>query len=627
MLLVLTMPLVAAQPPGELVELSLEELANIQITSVSKKAESIADAPASIFVITSEDIRRSGAISLPEALRLAPNLQVARINAHSYAISARGFNSLLANKLSVMVDGRALYAPLFSGVFWDVQDVVLEDVDRIEVVSGPGATLWGANAVNGVINVITRPARDTQGTMVAGGASSQLKNGVVRHGGAMDNGGHYRVYGKYTDHDNSRLAGGGEATDGWHIGQAGFRSDWGNATRGFSLHGDAYTGRLRQHGMRGIEVSGANVVGRANRQLEDSSTLTWKAYFDHVERKQPDRVIERLDTADIEFQQAMDIALTHHLVWGAGYRLALSRAGKAGIDIAFLPESRTMHWGNVFVQDEWALAQNLHFTAGLKLEQSTYTDAEHLPSLRLAWKPATGYLLWAAASRSIRAPSRVDRDLYSPDNPDVNIDGGRDVKSEVAKVMELGYRANPHAALSYSVTAFYSDYDKLRTVEQDPASTAVPQRFVFRNGGEKTARGIEMWGAWQAVSSWRLSGGLVLQKFHSRLKAGRTDLSDLFGFGTNDPERHWMLRSSHDLGDDQKLDLTVRHVGRLPQPAVPAYTAVDLRFAWQVRPDLELSVLAQNLLDRAHVEYGSTPGFGQSSELERSVFVKMLWRM
>jgi iron complex outermembrane recepter protein len=619
-LLLATAPAMA-QSPGDLADMSLEDLANIQITSVSKKSESLADAPASVFVISRDDIRRSGVLSLPEALRLAPNLQVARINARSYAITARGFNSISANKLLVMVDGRSLYAPLFSGVFWDAQDLMLEDVERIEVISGPGATLWGANAVNGVINVITRSARDTQGVLLTAGKSAIQQNGAARYGGMLANGGYYRAYAKYGDHDNTRLAGGGSSVDGWHRSQAGFRADWGNAVNGFSLHGDAYSGRLHQLGTEDVEIAGANLVGRRDRQLADGSSLRWQAYYDHTERKQPNRVNEQVDTLDLEFQHAIDLGKSHHVVWGAGHRVAHSRTGRSGGELAFLPETRTMHWTNLFVQDEMALRENLHLTAGLKIEHSTFTDVEHLPSLRLAWKPSAGHLMWASAARAIRAPSRIDSDLFLSGGA-VTIAGGPEIKSEIANVLELGYRVQPSSALSYSITAFYSEYDRLRTLEPDP----VPPRYVFKNMGEATVYGAETWGNWQVRPQWRLGAGLVAQKLERRLKPGSADISEP-DLGSADPDHYWTLRSSHDLAHDKKLDLTVRRVGRLNRsvaPSVPAYTAVDLHFSWQLSPSLELSLTGQNLLDRAHVEYVNG---ANRSEIERSIFLKLLWRM
>jgi iron complex outermembrane receptor protein len=618
LLMTAMMPAKAAIPePRDLAELSLEELATIRVTSVSKKSESLADAPASIFVITADDIRRSGATTLPEAMRLAPNLQVARVDARNYAITARGFNGVFANKLLVLIDGRTVYTPLFSGVFWDAQDVVLEDIDRIEVISGPGATLWGANAVNGVINVITRAAENTQGALVATGASKHQRNGVLRYGGVLGNGGHYRVYGKYGDNDDTATATGTPVLMGWQRRQAGFRADWGKQTNGATLQGDAYDGKLHQQGTSDIRIAGANLTARVNRQLADDSAIRLQAYWDYTERNQPGAFSEDLHTLDLDFQHSVKMAAIHNVVWGAGYRVAFDRV-RNDRSFAFLPGSLDMHWGNVFVQDEIEVKENLRVTAGVKLEHNHYTGMEVLPTLRLAYKPAENHLVWGAASRSVRAPSRIDRDFYVGPTPPFIIAGGPDFASEVAKVVEVGYRVQPVSTVSYSVTAFYGFYDKLRTLERQPG------RLVFGNQAQGRTRGIEMWGSWQATPAWRLSSGFVAQNIKTRLKPGSTDTSGATGLASNDPSHYWMLRSSYDISEDKELDLTLRRVGSMRMPVVPAYTAMDVRFAWQVQRNLEFSVVGQNLLDRSHAEFGAAP---RRSEFARSVFLKLLWRV
>jgi len=611
---------------GEFVDLSLEDLANIRITSVSKREEPLADAPASIFVITGDDIRRSGYTTLPEALRLAPNLQVARVDARNYAITARGFNNPFANKLLVMIDGRTVYTPLFSGVFWDAQDVVLEDVQRIEVISGPGATLWGANAVNGVINIITRPAGETQGTLAAVGAGNNEKQGVVRYGGAMANGGHYRIYGKYIDHDDFQNASGTDVPTGWRRKQTGFRSDWSDTSRSITLQGDAYNGALHQLGTADIAIAGANLTGRLTTRLAAGSEGSLQAYWDYTERNQPNAFFEHLHTFDVQAQHSIKLADKHNIVWGGGYRLAIDDVQNDRA-FAFLPESERLHWANVFVQDEIDLAKQLRLTTGLKLESNHYTGTEILPTVRLAWKPTDRQLVWAAASRSVRTPSRIDRDFFSPTQPAVvngvpqyAVAGGPDFVSEVANVLELGYRAQPSSTLSYSATAFVSRYDRLRTLEPNPAGPG----SVFSNQASGSNRGIELWGNWHAMPAWRLSAGLVVQDVRTELAPGSRDASGTTGLTPADPSHHWMLRSSYDIAQGQELDLTIRRSAALDRPAVPAYTAVDLRYGWQVQRNLELSVVGQNLLDHAHTEFGAGPGV---SVLDRSLFVKLLWRL
>ncbi|CAN5123981.1 TonB-dependent receptor plug domain-containing protein [soil metagenome] len=615
----------AAAELGNIDELSLEDLANIRITSVSKRSELLSEAPASIFVITGDDIRRAGATTLPEAMRLAPNLQVARVDARNYAVTARGFNNAFENKLLVLIDGRTVYTPLFSGVFWDAQDVVLEDVARIEVISGPGATLWGANAVNGVINVITKSAAETQGVLLAVGAGKDEKSGAFRYGGAFGDGANYRVYGKYIENDDTRRATGIPVLTGWRRQQVGFRTDWGNASQGTTLQGDAYEGSLHQAGTQDIRISGANLLGRFNTKLAGGSDFNVQAYWDHTERNQPGAFIEHLNTFDLQLQHSLTPAQDHSLIWGAGYRLGLDRLQNDKA-FAFLPASLNMYWGNVFIQDEIALSEQLRLTAGAKIESNNYTGLEFLPTLRLAWKAAQNTLVWGSASRSVRIPSRIDRDFYAPPVPTLvngveryTLAGGPNFQAEVANVVELGYRVQPSPTLSYSATLFSSRYDKLRTLEPNG-----PNGSYFSNGAEGSTHGIEMWGSWQALPAWRLSAGAVGQRVSTTLKPGSLDSSGTTGLATSDPTHYWMLRSSYDIAHGHDLDLTLRHVGALKTPAVPSYTSMDLRYGWKVRPDLELSIVGQNLLERSHAEYGSAPG---RSEYERSVFVKAVWRM
>jgi iron complex outermembrane receptor protein len=615
-----------ASASKDLGDLSLEELANIQVTSVSRRPESLSDAASSIFVITGAEIHRAGATTLPEALRLAPNLQVARVDARNYAVTARGFSSAFENKLLVLIDGRTVYSPLFSGVFWDVQDVVLEDVERIEVISGPGATLWGANAVNGVINVITRSASVTQGTLLSATAGKDERSGAVRYGGALANGGHYRVYGKYAANDDLRAENGATALTGWHRQQAGFRADWGDAARNATVQGDIYDASLHQKGTADIQVRGANLLGRVNHSFADGSTATVQMYWDHTERDQPLAFVEHLDTLDLQLQHAVGLGEGHRLVWGGGYRWGHDRV-RNGAAFGFLPGTLDLHWANLFAQDEMALRDDLRLTAGLKLEENNYTGVEVLPTLRLAWNPRPAVMVWSSLSRSVRAPSRIDRDLYSPTSPAIvggvpqyAIAGGPDFESEVANVFELGYRAQPTPTLSYSATAFYGRYDRLRTLEPNTHGTG----SVFRNLADGRTRGIESWVTWQAGKSWRLSGGGVVQRVDTELDAGSKDLTGTTGLATSDPSNYWMLRSSHDLADGQELDLTMRRVGALAKPAVPAYTAVDLRYGWRLRKGLELSLIGRNLFDPKHAEFGAAPA---RNNYERAVLLKLVWNL
>lgn len=605
-----------AQPAsgGGLADLSLEELANLEVTSVSRRAEPLSGAPASIFVITGDDIRRSGATSLAEALRLAPNLHVARVDARQYAISARGFNSTVANKLLVLIDGRTVYTPLFSGVFWDAQDTLLEDIERIEVISGPGATLWGSNAVNGVINVITKPATDTRGALAyAGGGDEETALGA-RHGLRLDNGGALRVYGKGFARDSTVRASGADAPDAWRRGQAGFRADWGAGTDLYTLQGDAYQGKADQAAPGDVRISGGNVLVRWQRQLAGSDRVQVQAYFDNTHREIPGTFAERLDTYDLEFQHALAVGRDHLLAWGGGHRMARDRVTNSP-SLAFLPANRDLKWTNVFVQDEYRVSDALRFTAGAKVEHNPYTGSELLPSARLAWRLDGSRLLWAAASRAVRAPSRLDRELFAPGQPPfLVLAGGPEFRSEISKVFELGYRAQPSARASYSVTAFRSLHDHLRSIEPGPQGPVIANRME----GEST--GLEGWGNLQVTPRWRLSVGGTLLDQDLRLEpgSGSTGVS----VAGNDPKRQFSLRSSHELGAGHEFDLLVRYVSALPDPAVPDYAAFDARYAWRARAGLELSVSVQNLFDDRHAEFGSA---ASRSEIERSVFLRVKW--
>jgi iron complex outermembrane receptor protein len=596
-----------AQPASRsgLADLSLEELANLEVTSVSRRAEPLSGAPASIFVITNDDIRRSGATSLPEALRLAPSLHVARVDARQYAISARGFNSTVANKLLVLIDGRTVYTPLFSGVFWDAQDTLLEDIERIEVISGPAGTLWGANAVNGVINVITKSATDTRGTLAYAGGGNEESGLGARHGLRLDNGGGLRVYGKGFSRDSTVRASGADVPDQWHSGQAGFRADWGAGADSYTLQGDAYQGKADQAAPGDVRISGGNLLVRWQRQLAGGDRVQVQAYFDNTHRELPGTLAERLDTYDIEFQHALAVGRDHLLAWGGGHRMARDQVTNMGVQ--FLPAKRDLNWTNVFVQDEYRWRDALRFTAGAKVEHNPYTGSEFLPSARLAWRLDESRLLWAAASRAVRAPSRIDREFFIP-----GLAGGPDFRSEISKVFEIGYRSQASTRASYSITAFHSLHDHLRSIEGT----------VLGNRMEGESTGLEAWGKLQVTPRWRLSAGATLLDQDLRLEPGSSDTRGVPAAG-NDPKRQFSLRSSHELGAGRELDLLVRYVSALPDPAVPSYTAFDARYAWRPRAGLELSVSVQNLFDERHPEFGSA---ASRAEIERGVFVKATWQ-
>jgi iron complex outermembrane receptor protein len=602
-----------AQATQNLADLTLEELSNLAITSVSKRAERLSDAPASVFVITADDLRHAGVTNLPDALRLAPNLQVAQLTADQTTISARGFNNNAGNKLLVLIDGRTVYSPLFSGVFWDAQDVMLEDVERIEVVSGPGGTLWGVNAVNGVINVITRAAKDTQGGLVTLTGGNLESTAAARYGGTAGENGHFRVYGKYFDRQHGVTQDGTAIHDEWHKKQAGFRADWAQTNDQLTLQGDVYDGREAQpepgtinitgvvRPLNLITISGLNLLGRLQHQLEGGSAITVQAYYDHTERDVPGTFDDRLDVIDLQFQHALPLGQSNALIWGAQYRYGMDEVLNSDF-IAFLPSKVKQVWGSLFAQDKISLSDDVQLTLGARAETNDYTKPEFLPSIRLAWKVASDHLLWTAASRTVRAPSRIDRDFYYPAQAPFLINGGPQFQSEVAKVYELGYRGQPTSSTSLSVTVFHTVYDRLRTLEASPL-TVLP--FYFGNEMEGTATGLEAWGTVQATPSWRLSAGLTTMNKDLRLKPGSAGLNGGISAEGNDPDLSWNLRSNLNLSDQVELDAVLRHVSELPQPQVPEYTVLDLRLGWRPRPGLELSLGGRNLLGHGHAEFGN----------------------
>jgi len=600
-----------AQSSQNLADLSLEELSSLPITSVSRQAEPLSEAPASVFVITADDIRHAGATNLPEALRLAPNLHVAQVSASQYTVGARGMNNAAGNKLLVLIDGRTVYTPLFSGVFWDQQDVVLEDIARIEVISGPGSTLWGLNAVNGVINVITQAASDTQGVLATATGGNRASGATVRYGGMAGANGHFRVYGRYADTRHTINESGAGINDAWHKAQAGFRADWGQPGDRLTLQGDVYKGREGQPPPGTIEVTGVpmrlntitiaglNVLARLEHALDGGASLQAQAYVDHTERDVPGTFDDRLDLIDLQFQHALPAMGAHTLNWGAEYRYGMNEVINSDF-VAFLPAKVHQVWGSLFAQDKISLSDDLHMTLGARYETNDYTHPEFLPSARLAWKVAADHLLWTAASRAVRAPSRIDRDFYFPATPPFLINGGPQFRSEVAKVFEIGYRGQPTPNTSLSVTAFHTEYDHLRTLEATPPGV-LP--VFFANEMEGSTTGLETWGTWQATRQWRLSAGLTKLHKNLRLKPGSYAQNGGVTAEGNDPELSWNLKSNLNLSEHVELDAIVRHVAALPAPVVPSYTVLDLRLGWTVSPSLSLSLGGRNLMSPRHAEF------------------------
>jgi iron complex outermembrane recepter protein len=608
-------------PAAVLKSLSVEELMNVVVTSVSRRAEPLSHVASAVQVITNEDIRQSGATSLPEALRLASNLQVAQVDSRQWAISARGFNGTTANKLLVLIDGRTVYTPLFSGVFWDVQDVPLADIDRIEVISGPGATLWGANAVNGVINVITKKPQDTQGLLVAGGGGTALRGfGAARYGGTVGGGVRYRVYGKGFDRDATTLPTGLNATDDWQMGQGGFRVDWEtDEVNHFTVQGDLYGGQMGQPSGSDVAVNGGNVLGRWSRTLSANSEVRVRVYYDRTHRDIPGLFAEDLNTYDVEFLHRTLLGRRHNLVWGLGYRV-LDDQVRNSPSLAFLPVSVARSWYGGFLQDEIVLVPDrLTVALGAKLDHNEYTGFEIQPSGRVNWRMGRPGTLWAAVSRALRTPSRIDRELFSPSQPPYFIAGGPDFRSEKVLAYELGYRLQ-RRALTMSLATFYNRYEGLRSLEQSNPPASFP--VVIGNGLDGESYGAELTAEYRVADAWRVRVGYTEMRINIWAKPGSTDTSN-GDMESHSPDRQLSVHSSADLPLDLRLDGGLRYVGEIANQEVPGYAELDARLTWSPTAHLGLSVVGQNLLHRRHAEFGSP---ATRREIERGVQGGVEWR-
>jgi iron complex outermembrane receptor protein len=627
--------------PTELKRLSVEQLMQINVTSVSRQPEKLSEAASAIQVITHEEIRRSGATSIPEALRLAPNLQVAQFGAHTWAVTARGFNSVTANKLLVLVDGRTVYSPLFSGVFWDVQDVLLEDVDRIEVISGPGGAVWGANAVNGVINIITKSAKDTQGGYAeAGGGSSPNGFGAARYGGTTSASTSFRAYGQFYDRDNELLANDQNAGDAWRMGHGGVRFDAQPSGRDeVMVKGDAYGGNeggnVQNVSDGTATVRGGSVTTRWTRTISESSAATLQLYYDHTQLSQPEpaddfapsgRLKDRLDSYDLDFQHQFALGTRHHIVWGLAYRFTHDAVDNSPT-LGFFPEHLDHSLVSGFAQDEISLLQTLVLTLGTKLEHDDYTGLEVEPTARLRWSFAPTQMVWGAVSRAVRTPSRVERDVAEPTQPPIVVAGNIDFESEILVAYELGYRINAGSKFSASLAAFYNSYDDIRSVSFTPA-TIIPLFFENNMAGE--THGLELSATWQATRWWRLRAGLDVLKERLHVISGEIDLEKALN-ETSDPERQFSLQSSFDLPHHLELDVNPRSVDKLYNNigngvlgTVPSYTEMDARLGWNPPGHFGFSIAGQNLLHKHHPEFGiEGPTRG---EIRRSVYGKLTWR-
>jgi iron complex outermembrane receptor protein len=623
--------------------LSLDQLMDLKITSVSRQPEPYRTAAASLQVITGDDIHRFGASSFPEALRLADNLDVAQRSSASWGISARGFNASVGNKLLVLMDGRTIYTPLLSGVIWNVQDYLLEDIDRIEVISGPGGTLWGANAVNGVINIVSKDARDTQGFYGEVGGGSWLHDFVgLRYGGVITTNVFYRAYAKYFERGAEEFADGRSARDSWNRGQAGFRiDDERSSVSKLTLQGDFYAGDTSVvPGGEGTPqavgtASGGNVLGRWSHSLAEDSDLSLQMYYDYTHLGAPFQNFgtvgpgvfhDDLDTFDIDFQHRFALGDRNRVIYGAGYRFTHDANHDAPL-VGFVPNNFDQDLFNVFAQDEIKLREDLFFTLGTKIEHNDYTGFEFEPSARFEWHMRPKHMVWTAVSRAVRTPARYDRDLFEPAPGFGTLLGtsNSNFQSENVIAYELGYRGELTRRVSASATVFYNDYHDLRTI----GTTHGGLPLIFENNLRGYTYGLEFSSDFQVLDWWRLHLGYDLLEEHLRDKPGATDITKGLN-ETADPKHQVFLRSTMDLPANVQFSSAIRLIDRIHNNAgstvgtVPSYAELNARLGWRPIKNLELSIVGQNLLHERHPESGF-PDTSQES-IVRSVYGKVAWQ-
>jgi iron complex outermembrane receptor protein len=642
--------------PVELKKLSLEQLMNLDVTSVAKEPQPYGEAPAAIVVITNDAIRRSGASSIPEALQLADNLEVAQKDSHDWSISARGFNTDLSNKLLVLIDGRSVYSPLFSGVFWDAQDYLLEDIDRVEVISGPGGTLWGANAVNGVINITSKSAKDTQGLYVEGGGGTEWSPNLqdfeaIRYGGSLGSDLFYRFYGKYDARGNEiLLANGNAANDSWTNGQGGFRIDSITPGQHLTIQGDIYA-NLENISTGGQEQkSGGNILERWTRTFDDDSNVSFQLYYDHtfINDPEPESFLstlpaappgiftDRLDTVDLDFQHHFHLDDHNNFSWGFGYRYTDDLTG-ASPGLAFSPSPLLQNLYSLFAQDEIRLLSNVFLTAGSKVEHNDYTGYEFEPSARLKWDVSEGQMIWAAVSRAVRMPSEVDANergltpLLNALHITSSVDGSANFESEVLIAYELGYRAQLDKNFSTSISTFFNNYTDIRSTGTTPGGPLGILPFVFQNNLLAQTWGVELTTDYQVLDWWRMHAGYDQLNESVWVAPGQIDLNKGLN-ETADPPNQIFVRSSMDLPGHLELDPAFRWVDTLVYNTgggvpgtVPNYAELDIRLAWHATSNLELSITGQNLLHPYHLEYViSSPA--PTEEITRNVYGKAALR-
>jgi iron complex outermembrane recepter protein len=634
-----------------LTELSLEELGNIKVTSVSKEPEQVWKTPAAIFVITNEDIRRSGATSIPEALRLAPGVEVARVDSDHWSVGIRGFGGVLASKILVLIDGRSVYTPLYAGVYWQEQNVMLEDIDRIEIIRGPGGTVWGANAVDGVINIITKSAKDTQGALVTVGGGEVDETTVgARYGGKIGDL-NYRLYGKGFV-DGPEFHANNNNFDQWRMGQLGFRADWVSKEHdSVTFQGDLYdekAGQVNQIGSffppaqltlygRG-QFSGGNLLGHWQRKFRNGSDIQLKAYYDHTNHFEP-QFGETRDTFDIDFIHHLTLTRKQDFIWGLGVRISPGTFSQLVPTLNFSPSRATDQIYSGFVQDMIPLANDkVEITLGSKLEHNNYTGFEAQPDARLLWTPSKHQSIWVSISRAVRTPSRLEESLELTDflaaDPLIylQINGNRDFVAERLIALEAGYRSLIVSRLYMDFAVFRNGYDNL--YGYGTASAAVDPlpiphlTFVVPIANEEKGftDGFEVGPEFQITPWWQLRGSYSFLHINLESKTGDPNAIEVMNLATvqgSSPHHQVEFQSMINLPKRFEFDQTYRFVSGLPAQAVGLYSTADLRLGWHLKRQWEFSIDGQNLLQPHHAEYGGDPG--GLVGIRRCAYAKVTW--
>jgi len=637
-----------------LTELSLEQLGDLEVTSVSKQPEEVWRTAVAVYVITQDDIRRSGATSIPEILRLAPGIEVARIDSDHWAVGVRGFGDQFSKSLLVMIDGRSLYTPLFAGMYWPAHDALIEDIDRVEVIRGPGGTIWGANAVNGVVNIITRSAAETPGMLMSIG-SGNIDRGAaaLRYGGGNGSSLNYRAYGKGVSR-GPQFHSDGSRFDDWWMSQAGFRTDWQDAAgQSLTLQGDVSRG---SHGQRvsitshsppamiaadgALDASGVNLLARWQRDFTPTRGFRLQGYFDRTSWSAPN-FGETRETFDIDFVHHQTLARRHSLTWGAGARQSPSRFIQTIPTLDFTPHRETGSIYSGFAQDEMLVRRDrLWLTVGSKLEHNNYTGIEMEPTARLLWIPRSGQTAWAAVTRAVRTPSRIERGIVSRSLTRavaavpvfLDLVGNPDFSAERMTGYEAGYRTLVAPQLYLDAAAFHNRHEGLSsfgllsgaTLESSPPPVHAVVRVSYVNGVSGSSDGFEISPDWRPRQWWQLKGSYSYVRFDLVTTPGSIDVNAVARYEGASPHHQVRLQTRVDLPRGTEIDGAYRYVSALPALLVAGYHTADARIGWRVSSRVDLSVSGQNLLQPHHAEFAHSPG--PAVEISRSVYAALTWR-